>query len=67
MWENGAVITVERKNPKEISVRIQDENEKMLADFLMGEYEAMCLIQSITAVLTKQDDDKYNIANLKNK
>lgn len=60
VWKNGAIITVERQSDTEISIRVQDDSEKMLADFAMGEYEALCLINSITSVLTKKDDEEYN-------
>lgn len=62
LWNNGAVITVERASENEISVRVQAPDEKMLADFLMGEYEAICLIHSITSVLTNTED--YENGNL---
>jgi hypothetical protein len=56
-WLNGAVTTVERVSDKEINIRIQDPNEKMLADVVMGEYEALCLVHSITSVLTNPGED----------
>lgn len=59
MWANGAILTVERVSDKEVSIRVQDDKEQMLADFNMGEYEAICLIHAITSVLTKSDDDIY--------
>lgn len=68
IWKNGAILTVERANEKEISIRIQAPNEgKMLADFLMGEFEALCLISAMTTVLTKRDEDELTDAILKPK
>lgn len=58
MWQNGAVLTVERVSEDEVSIRVQDDQEKMLADFVMGKYEALCLIHAISSVLTKKDDDE---------
>ncbi len=65
LWQNGAVITVERYSPTEISIRVQDDKEQMLADFAMGEHEAICLIHAITSVLSKKDDADYESANIK--
>ena len=67
MWQNGAIITVERYSDTEISVRVQDDKEKMLADFLMGEHEALCLVHAITSVLSKKDDDEYSDAIMRQK
>ncbi len=68
IWKNGAVMTVERVNDKEISIRIQAPNEgKMLTDLVMGEFEALCLIAAMTSVLTKRDDDEFETALLKAK
>lgn len=63
IWNNGAVLTVEKVNNTEISIRIQDDNETMLADFIMGNAEAMCLVQSIMTVLTT--DIEYEASNIK--
>ncbi len=65
IWQNGAVITAERHSPKEIAIRVQDHQEQMLADFVMGEHEAMCLMNAITSVLSKKDEAEYNNALIK--
>lgn len=67
LWQNGAIITAERYSDTEISIRVQDEKEKMLADIVMGEHEAICLIHAITSVLSKKDDEEYDQANLRKK
>jgi len=64
-WANGAIITVERYNDDEISVRVQAPNEgEMLVDMIMGEHEALCLIHAIASVLSKKDDEAYGTADL---
>lgn len=63
IWQNGAVLTVEKVDNTEISIRIQDDKETMLADFIMGNTEAMCLVQSIMTVLTT--DIEYQASNIK--
>ena len=55
-WKNGAITTVERIDDNELSLRVQDDGEKMLADIVLGEYEALCLAQSILSVLTKEGE-----------
>jgi hypothetical protein len=62
IWNNGAVLTAERVSPSEIAIRIQDHKENMLADFLMGEHEAMCLMHAISSVLSKKEEQEYNTA-----
>lgn len=66
IWNNGAIIAVERLNDTELSIRVQAPNEgDMLVDMVMGEFEALCLMQSITSVLTKNDDEYFEKANLR--
>lgn len=67
LWQNGAVVTAERYSDTEISIRVQDDRENMLADFLMGEHEAICLIHAITSVLSKKDDEFESNATLRKK
>ncbi|HJP81424.1 MAG TPA: hypothetical protein VJ841_03470 [Candidatus Saccharimonadales bacterium] len=50
-WVNGDTVTVEKKDD-DISIRIQGENENMLWDIVVGEYEAMCIAHSLLSVLT---------------
>lgn len=56
-WKNGAITTVERIDETTLSLRVQDDKEQMLADIVLGEYEALCLAQSLLSVLTK--DNQY--------
>lgn len=60
-WANGAITTVEKIGESELSIRVQDEKENMLADFVMGYYEAMCLMQSMTRVMTRPDDVEIEV------
>lgn len=54
-WNNGAITTVEREDDETVSLRVQDDNEKMLADLIMGDYEALCLAHSILSVLAHKE------------
>ena len=56
-WRNGAITTVERIGDNDISIRVQGPNEQMLMDIVLGEYESLCLAQSILSVLTKGMED----------
>jgi len=60
-WANGAITTVERVGESELNIRVQDEKENMLADFVIGYYEVMCLIHSITSVMTRPDDVEIEV------
>lgn len=55
-FNNGVMTTVESLKNDEISIRIQGENEQMLADIVTGPYEALCLAHSILSVLTHHSD-----------
>lgn len=52
LFNNGAMLTVERVSRDTLSLRIQGEGETMLTDVEMGEYEALCLAHSILSTLT---------------
>lgn len=56
-WKNGAITTVQRIDDNLLSLRVQDDKEQMLADLELGEYEALCLAQSILSVLTKKENE----------
>lgn len=60
-WANGAITTVEKIGDSELNIRVQDDKENMLADFVMGYYEAMCLMQSMTSVMTRPDDVEIEV------
>jgi len=51
-WANGTIITLQRLSDSLLSLRIQGENEQMLADIEVGEYELLCLAHSILSVIT---------------
>lgn len=51
-WGNGAVTTVQRTDDGDLNLRIQDPQENMLCDVVIGEYEALCLAHSILSVAT---------------
>lgn len=55
---NGCVTTVEDLGDKTLSIRVQDAEERMLADIVCGEYEALCLAHSILSVVTHPEDDE---------
>ena len=68
MWQNGAIISVERTDTDEVSIRVQAPNEgEMLVDMVIGDFEAMCLVSSIMSVLTKLDDTEFDFANIRKK
>ena len=51
-WANGKVTTVQSLGSGLLSLRIQGENEQMLVDITVGEYELLCLAHSILSVIT---------------
>lgn len=56
-YGNGAITTVERLDDTSLKLRIQSDTEDMLADVVMGTYEALCLAHSILSVLTHPGED----------
>ena len=60
-FENGVMTTVESLPNNEISIRVQGENEQMLADLVTGPYEALCLAHSILSVLTNHSDEEGEV------
>lgn len=59
-WLNGAVITSERVDDANINIRIQDANENMVVDVVLGEYESVCLAHSILSVITHKHIEVRN-------
>ena len=55
------MTTVESLPNNEISIRVQGENEQMLADLVTGPYEALCLAHSILSVLTNHSDEEGEV------
>lgn len=54
-WANGAIVTatIDRSNDEpELSIRIQDENERMITDIVVGEKEALSIAHAILSVIT---------------
>ena len=54
-YQNGVVTTVQEHSETEVNIRIQGENEAMLTDIVVGNYEALCLAHSILSVLTHKN------------
>lgn len=54
-WKNGAITTTERLTADKLNIRIQNSDEVMICDVVMGEYEALCLAHSILSVLANTE------------
>jgi hypothetical protein len=51
VFANGAILTVKKAND-EFKIVMQDSNENIVCDVAIGEFEALCLAQSILKVAT---------------